>query len=95
MTKKSGGRYNYTQDLVYDMTMDGAPVKMFFTAFGDIHETMDIRDCQAQDCLNPCYGENQWGACNRCIGLMLKNDMARDDVCNLCELGQESKPYSA
>lgn len=80
------------------MNMSGAPVRVFFGAFGDIsdpnHQMMDTRECSAQDCLNPCYGENQWGACNRCIEAMTNNDMARSNDCNRCELGQESKPWS-
>ena len=80
------------------MGKSGAPVSDFFAAFGDIsdpnHQKMEPRDCGAEDCLNPCYGENHWGACNRCIYYMIANGLARSDVCDLCELGQESKPWS-
>ena len=59
-----------------------------YAAFGDIsdpnHQVVDIRACEAKDCLNPCYGKNQYGACNKCVGYMFEHEGARHDVCDLC-----------
>merc|ERR1712141_271702 len=67
-------------------------------SLGDIedpnHQMMDMRACEREDCMNPCYGQNQYGACYKCTTYMMDNEGARHEVCDLCELGQESTPYS-
>lgn len=93
-----GGYYNYTMDVNYQLMMSGVPLTAIYGAFGDIedpnHQMMDMRACEREDCMNPCYGQNQYGACYKCTTYMMDNEGARHEVCDLCELGQESTPYS-
>jgi len=83
-----GGRFTYTDDFNYELMMNGVPAKAIYGAFGDIqdpnHKMMDMRDCAEVDCMNPCYGQNQYGACNKCTMYMLKHKGARHSVCDLC-----------
>ena len=83
-----GGQYNFTEDFNYSLMKAGVPMTAVYAAFGDItdpnHQVVDIRACEAKDCLNPCYGKNQYGACNKCVGYMFEHDGARHDVCDLC-----------
>merc|ERR1712117_363034 len=57
-----GSRYNMTSNFNYKLSMKRIDYAVVYGAFGDIsdpnHVMMDPRDCEAVDCMNPCYGEN-------------------------------------
>ena len=85
---KKGGRYTYTDNFNMQLMMNGVPPKAIYGAFGNIkdpnHKMMNLADCADKDCLNPCYGQNQYGACYKCTMYMLKHEGARHSVCDLC-----------
>lgn len=85
-----GSRYNMTSNFNYKLQMKRIDYSVVYGAFGDIsdpnHVMMDPRDCEAVDCMNPCYGENQYGACNKCTMYLFQNQGKRHPICNLCVL---------
>merc|ERR1712242_340500 len=54
----------------------------------DGYTYIDSRSCEADDCMHPCYGDNQFGACNKCAEHLMTNEGERHSVCDLCVLGQ-------
>ena len=58
---------NFTEDFNYQLEVKGIPYKVVYGQLGDIqdpdHETIRTRDCEAVDCLNPCYED---GSCYYC-----------------------------
>ena len=91
------GYYNdydetYTMDFNYQLEMSGIPSKMIYGLFGDTtapdYRMMRTRDCEAVDCLNPCYDD---GSCFKCADAALESaketgDGVRIPVCDLCSV---------
>ena len=55
-------RYTITEEFNYQLYKNRVDYRAIYGAFGNIedpnHVMIDPRDCEAVDCLNPCYGEN-------------------------------------
>ena len=83
-----GKGMSFTLNFNMELLTKNVPAKAIYGAFGDIsdpkHKMMDLRACAKVDCMNPCYGQNQYGACNKCTMYMLKHKGARHSVCDLC-----------
>ena len=91
------GYYNdyyetYTMDFNYQLEDSGIPSKMIYGLFGDVnapdYRMMRTRDCEAVDCLNPCYED---GSCYKCADAALESaketgDGVRIPVCDLCSV---------
>ena len=91
------GYYNdydetYTMDFNYQLENSGIPSKMIYGLFGDTtapdYRMMRTRDCEAVDCLNPCYED---GSCFKCADAALESaketgDGVRIPVCDLCSV---------
>merc|ERR1739844_495056 len=91
------GYYNdydetYTVDFNYQLENSGIPSKMIYGLFGDTtapdYRMMRTRDCEAVDCLNPCYED---GSCFKCADAALESaketgDGVRIPVCDLCSV---------
>jgi len=83
-----GSRYTTTSEFNYQLYVNRVDYRAIYGAFGNIedpnHVMIDPRDCEDVDCLNPCYGENEFGACSKCAQYLFENEGARNSVCNLC-----------
>ena len=82
----------YTMDFNYNLEYSGIPSKMIYGLFGDVnspdYRRMRTRDCEAVDCLNPCYGD---GSCFKCADAALESaretgDYVRIPVCDQCTI---------
>merc|ERR550539_1397001 len=72
-----GSRYTTTSEFNYQLYVNRVNYRAIYGAFGNIedpnHVMIDPRDCEAVDCLNPCYGENEFGACSKCAQYLFEN----------------------
>jgi len=72
-----GSRYTTTSEFNYQLYVNRVDYRAIYGAFGNIedpnHVMIDPRDCEAVDCLNPCYGENEFGACSKCAQYLFDN----------------------
>ena len=82
------GYYNdydetYTMDFNYQLEMSGKPLQMIYGLFGDLtapdYRMMRTRDCEAVDCLNPCYDN---GSCYRCVEAAIEAEGKRLPICD-------------
>ena len=82
----------YTSDFNYKLEDSGIPTKMIYGLFGDVnapdYRMMRSRDCEAVDCLNPCYED---GSCFKCADSALESaretgDGVRIQACDLCSV---------
>ena len=74
--------YTYTSDFNYYIWHNGIPDSVYYLALGSGDITS--RDCEAVDCLHPCYGDDAYGACAKCIDFQNSSGGDRHDVCDLC-----------
>ena len=85
---KPGSRYTITDDFNYDLMKARIPYDSIYAPLGDIsdpnHVMIDPRDCEYVDCMHPCYGKNQYGACSKCVDYMLAHEGQRHSVCDMC-----------
>ena len=96
------GYYNdydetYTMDFNYQLENSGIPSKMIYGLFGDTtapdYRMMRTRDCEAVDCLNPCYED---GSCFKCADAALESgketgDGVRIPVCDQCTVPKRGR----
>ena len=84
--------WTYTSDFNYELRMAGVADAAIYDYLGpvgtDNYTYVDSRSCDAQDCMHPCYGDSQFGACNKCAFHLMENEGERHEVCDLCLLGQ-------
>ena len=82
----------FTEDFNYQLIDAGVSTKVIYGAFGDIHNPshrmVSTRDCEAVDCLNPCYED---GSCYNCTRHLFENEGARIDACNDCTVPTRSR----
>merc|ERR1719273_1626888 len=73
---EKGARFTYTDNFNYELMDNGVPLKVVYSAFGDItdpnHKMMDMRACAKVDCMNPCYGQNQYVLATSALGTCLR-----------------------
>ena len=85
-------RYTYTSDFNYELSIARINPAVIYDYLGPIgtdgYTYIDSRSCEADDCMHPCYGDNQFGACNKCAEHLMTNEGERHSVCDLCVLGQ-------
>merc|ERR1711978_268291 len=78
---KPGSRYTITDDFNYELMKARVPFDSVYAPLGDIsdpnHKMIEPRDCEDVDCMHPCYGKNQYGACGKCVSYLLENNGAR------------------
>ena len=97
------GYKNYYDDTItthfnYELEYNGVPSKMIYGLFGDIYapdyRQMATRDCEAVDCLNPCYDD---GSCSKCKDAFMSTydentgDGTRLDICDQCTVPTRSR----
>jgi len=63
--------YNYTSDLFYEMQRNHTPINFILKLMAPTGANMDDRSCESVDCMHPCYGTNQFGACDKCFRHMV------------------------
>ena len=84
--------YTYTSDFNYELSMARINPAVIYDYLGPVgtdgYTYIDSRSCEADDCMHPCYGDNQFGACNKCAEHLMTNEGERHSVCDLCVLGQ-------
>ena len=87
----------YTMDFNYQLESSGIPTKMIYGLFGDVnapdYRMMRTTQCEAVDCLNPCYGD---GSCFKCADAALESaresgDGVRIPVCDLCTVPKRGR----
>ena len=87
----------YTMDFNYQLESSGIPTKMIYGLFGDVnapdYRMMRTTQCEAVDCLNPCYGD---GSCNKCAYSALESgketgDGVRIPVCDQCTIPKRGR----
>merc|ERR1711992_360097 len=88
---KPGSRYTITDDFNYDLMKARIPYDSIYAPLGDLsdpnHQMIDPRDCEYVDCMHPCYGKNQYGACSKCVDTCsLTRD--RDTASAICALSE-------
>ena len=85
---KPGSRYTITDDFNYQLMKARVPFDSVYAPLGDLsdpnHKMIEPRDCEYVDCMHPCYGKNQYGACGKCVSYLLEHNGARHQVCDLC-----------
>ena len=74
--------YTYTSDFNYYIFENGFDYSVFYSVMGDGEIT--TRECEAVDCLHPCYGDEGYGACAKCIDYLISSEGDRHTVCDLC-----------
>merc|ERR1712024_380501 len=76
-----GSRYTITDDFNYQLMKARVPFDSVYAPLGDLsdpsHKMIEPRDCEDVDCMHPCYGKNQYGACGKCVSHLLENNGAR------------------
>ena len=86
-----------TMDYNYQLETSGIPTKMIYGLFGDVnapdYRMMRTTQCEAVDCLNPCYGD---GSCYKCFDAALESARASGDgvripVCDLCTVPRRGR----
>ena len=84
--------YTYTSDFNYELGMAGVAIAAIYDQPGPVstedYTYIDSRSCEAEDCMHPCYGDSQFGACNKCALHLIEYEGERHEVCDLCVLGQ-------
>merc|ERR1711878_174224 len=74
-------RYTITDDFNYQLMKARVPFDSVYAPLGDLsdpnHKMIEPRDCEDVDCMHPCYGKNQYGACGKCVSHLLENNGAR------------------
>ena len=74
--------YTYTSDFNYYIWHNGIADSVYYSVIGDGEIT--YRECEAVDCLHPCYGDEGYGACAKCIDYLISSGGERHAVCDLC-----------
>merc|ERR1711884_19250 len=68
-------------DFNYQLMKARVPFDSVYAPLGDLsdpnHKMIEPRDCEDVDCMHPCYGKNQYGACGKCVSHLLENNGAR------------------
>ena len=67
--------------------MLGVDFAIMYDILGPVDSYIDARHCEAEDCMHPCYGDNQLGACYTCAFHAIRG-RGRYEICDLCVLGQ-------
>ena len=84
-------RYTYTSDFNYELRMAGVADAAIYDFLGPVgsesYTYVDSRSCEYEDCMHPCYGDNQLGACYTCAFHAIRG-RGRYEICDLCVLGQ-------
>ena len=47
-------------------------------------EPITAESCDKVDCMHKCYGEDQMGACDKCIHYYLAEEGVRHTICDMC-----------
>ena len=77
--------YTYTSDFNNLIFENGYVHKQYYSLMGDGEIT--TRECEAVDCLHPCYGDiYHYGACAKCIDYLISSEGDRHSVCDYCGL---------
>ena len=84
--EKGNTGYNYTSDFFYEMQRNHTPVNNLIKLMAPAGANMDDRSCESVDCMHPCYGTKQFGACNKCFRHMIAHPGERHSLCDLCVL---------
>ena len=74
--------YTYTSDFNYYIWSNGVPDSAVYSFLGTGDFTS--RDCEAVDCLHPCYGDDNYGACAKCVDHLISSEGEQHAVCVLC-----------
>ena len=86
-----------TSDFNYQLEDSGVPTKMIYGLFGDVHapdyRMVRTSECEAVDCLNPCYED---GSCAACADAALESardtgDGVRIPACDLCTVPKRGR----
>ena len=87
-----GASINYTSDFNYELSVARINPAAIYDYLGPVdtegYTYIDTSSCERDDCMHPCYGDNQFGACNKCAFHLIENNGERHEVCDLCVLGQ-------
>ena len=82
--KKSKSGWNYTSDFYYALADNKLPYGGVVSLIKPADNSVNARACESVDCMHPCYGNKQIGACNKCVRHMMAHFGERHSICDLC-----------
>ena len=77
------GKHTTTEDFIYHYGWWSETIEGLFDLLGPDGTTITKDACEDVDCLHPCYGQDQFGACTKCIEVYHDFEI-RHEICDYC-----------